>query len=59
MSIKVFSLGTIGVRHQIESYVREHGSELAIGGIMTAILVGVAALATGDVMQALARSGHH
>jgi hypothetical protein len=59
MSIKVLSLGTIRIKELTGSYIREHGSEIAIAGIMTTILVGIAALATGDVMHALARSGHH
>jgi hypothetical protein len=59
MSIKILSLGTIGIKELIGSYIREHGSEMAIAGIMTTILVGIAALATGDGMHALANSHHH
>ena len=58
MSIKILSLGTIGIKELIGSHIREHGSEMAIAGIMTTILVGIAALATGDVMHALARNSH-
>ena len=59
MSIKILSLGTIGIKELVGSYIREHGSEIAIAGIMTTILVGIAALATGDVMHAFASSRHH
>ena len=45
MSIKILSLGTIGIKERIGSYIREHGSEMAIAGIMTTILVGTAAAA--------------
>lgn len=57
MSIKI-RLGTVGIKGLIGSYIREHSNEIAIVGIMTAVLVGVTALATGDVMQALARGRH-
>ena len=40
MSIKILRLGTIGIKELIGSYIREHGSEIAIAGIMTTILVG-------------------
>jgi hypothetical protein len=46
-------LGTVGIKDLIRSYIREHSNEIAIVGIMTTVLVGVTALATGDVMQAL------
>jgi succinate dehydrogenase hydrophobic anchor subunit len=59
MSIKVLRLGTTGMKHIIGSYVREHGSEIAIAGIMTTVLVGIAALATGDIIQAFAHGAHH
>lgn len=58
MSLKFRSLGTTGTKDLITSYVREHINEIAIAGIMTAILVGITALATGDVMEALARNSH-
>jgi hypothetical protein len=54
MSIKI-RLGTVGIKDLIGSYIREHRNEIIIVGIMVTILVGVTALATGDVMQALAR----
>ena len=41
MSIKILRLGTIGIKELIGSYIREHGSEIAIAGIMTTILVGI------------------
>jgi len=53
MSIKL-GLKTTGMKHLVGSYIREHSSEIAIVGIMTTVLVGVAALATGDIMHALA-----
>jgi succinate dehydrogenase hydrophobic anchor subunit len=53
MSIKL-SLGTTGMKEVIGTYIREHSSEIAIVGIMTTVLVGVAALATGDITHALA-----
>ena len=56
MSIKITL--TVGIKDLIGSYIREHGNEIAIVGIMTAVLVGVTALATGDVTQALARARH-
>ena len=66
MSIKLPRLGTNGMKDVLRlrtngmkdvfgSYVREHSGEIAIVGIMTAVLVGVAALATGDIIQAFAR----
>ncbi|MFZ0328695.1 MAG: hypothetical protein WBP64_02630 [Nitrososphaeraceae archaeon] len=59
MSIKVLRLGTTGMKQIIGSYVREHGSEIAIVGIMTTVLVGIAALATGDITHVLATGRHH
>ena len=47
-----------GVKDLIGSYIREHSSEIAIVGIMTTILAGVAVLATGDGMQAFANHRH-
>jgi hypothetical protein len=54
MSIKLLRLGTIGMKDVVGTYVREHSGEIAIVGIMTAVLAGVTALATGDVIQAFA-----
>jgi hypothetical protein len=59
MSIKVLRLGTTGIKLAIGSYIREHGNEIVIAGIMTAVLVGVAAMATGDITRALAYGHHH
>jgi hypothetical protein len=56
MSIKILRLGTTGIKDILGSYLREHGSEIAIVGVMTAVIVGITALTTGDVMQALARN---
>ena len=39
----------------LESYIREHASEMVIVGIMFGISVSVAMLATGDFTEALAR----
>ena len=60
MSIKILRLGTTGIKQElIGFYIREHGSEIAVAGIMTTILVGIAALATGDITRALAYGHHH
>ncbi len=53
MSIKL-GLRTHGMKDLIGYYIREHTSEMAIVGIMTTVLAGVAVLATGDITQALA-----
>ena len=61
MSIKI-RLGTVGIKDLIGSYIREHSNEIAIVGIMTAVLVGVTALsywgchAGINSRQALARA---
>lgn len=57
MSIKL-TLRTAGLKDLIGSYIREHSSEIAIVGIMTTVLAGVAVLATGDFTQAFARHRH-
>lgn len=57
MSIRL-SLRTAGLKDLIGSYIREHSSEIAIVGIMTTVLAGVAVLATGDITQAFARHRH-
>ena len=57
MSIKL-SLRTPWLKDMIGSYIREHSSEIAIVGIMTIVLAGVAVIATGDITQAFARHGH-
>lgn len=57
MSIKL-SLRTAGLKDLVGSYVREHSSEIAIVGIMTTVLAGVAVLATGDITQAFAVRRH-
>lgn len=57
MSIKL-TLRTAGLKDLIGSYIREHSSEIAIVGIMTTVLAGVAVLATGDITQAFARHRH-
>jgi hypothetical protein len=44
-----------GLKNFVCSYIRGHSNEIAIVGIMSAIMIGVAALASGDVMEALAR----
>ena len=54
MSIKL-GLRTVGIKDLVGSNIREHSSEIAIVGIMVAILAGVTALATGDILQAFAR----
>ncbi|HEY7573398.1 MAG TPA: hypothetical protein VH796_18720 [Nitrososphaeraceae archaeon] len=46
-----------GLKNVLCSYIRGHSNEIAIIGIMSAIMVGVAAVASGDVMEALARGG--
>ena len=46
MSIKL-TLRTAGLKDLIGSYIREHSSEIAIVGIMTTVLAGVAVLVTG------------
>jgi hypothetical protein len=54
MSISFLSLGTIGMKNALKSYMREHASEMAIVGIMLGISASVAMLATGDIMEAVA-----
>jgi hypothetical protein len=44
-----------GLKDVVCSYIRGHSNEIAIVGIMSAIMVGVAVVASGDVMEALAR----
>ncbi|HEY7107892.1 MAG TPA: hypothetical protein VH415_00540 [Nitrososphaeraceae archaeon] len=56
MSIKILRLGTTGIKDILGSYLREHGSEIAIVGVMTAVIVGITAFTTGDIMQAIART---
>ena len=57
MSISILKLGTTGIKDEIKWYVRAHANEMAIVGVMIAIIVTVAILATGDITQALARRG--
>jgi hypothetical protein len=57
MSIKL-SLRTAGLKELMGSYIREHSSEIAIVGIMTTVLAGVAVLATGDITQVFAKHRH-
>jgi hypothetical protein len=57
MSISILKLGTIGIKDGFKWYVRTHANEMAIVGVMIAISVTVAILATGDITQALARRG--
>lgn len=59
MSIKILRLGTTGMKDIVGSYIREHSNEMAIVGIMTAVLVGITAITTGDIMTALAHSHRH
>ena len=54
MSIKL-SLRTPWLKDMIGSDIREHSSEIAIVGIMTIVLTGVAVIVTGDITQAFAR----
>jgi hypothetical protein len=54
MSISFLSLGTIGMKNALKSYMREHASEMAIVGIMLGISASVAMLATGDITEAVA-----
>jgi hypothetical protein len=61
MSINLLNLGTLGIKDVLKwdilkSYVREHGSEMVIVGLMFGISVGVAVLATGDITEAVARN---
>ena len=56
MSISILKIGTTGIKNSFKSYVREHASEIVIVGVMFAIGVGVALLATGDLSEAIARS---
>jgi len=51
MSISFLSLGSVGIRDLIRSYVVEHSSEMVIVGIVIAISAGIAFLATGDLTQ--------
>jgi hypothetical protein len=59
MSLNFKSLGRTGIKALVGSYIREHRSEIVIFAITTTMLVGVAALATGDITQALARGHKH
>ena len=59
MSIRFMGFGVGGIKDLVGSYVREHSSEIVIVGVMTAVLVGVTAVATGDILQALASSRRH
>jgi hypothetical protein len=54
MSISILKLGTTGIKDAFKWHVREHSGEIAIVGVMVAIGVGVALLATGDISQAFA-----
>ena len=56
MAISIPKLRTIGIRGTISWRLRNHASEIVIVGIMVTIVIGVAFLATGDVMEAIARS---
>jgi hypothetical protein len=57
MSISILKLGTHGIKDTFKWYVRAHANEIAIVGVMVAISVTVAILATGDITEALARRG--
>jgi hypothetical protein len=57
MSISILKLGTGGIKDAFKWYVRTHANEVAIVGVMVAISVTVAILATGDITEALARRG--
>jgi len=57
MSISVLNIRTIGIKNLVLSHLRERTSEIAIVAIVVTIIVGVAALAAGDIMEAVARSG--
>jgi hypothetical protein len=46
-----------GLKALVCSYIRGHSNEIAIVGIMSAIMVGITVLASGNVMDALARAG--
>ena len=54
MSINILNIGTTGIKDLVKSYVREHICEIAIIGITSAIVIGIAVLATGDISEAIA-----
>ena len=56
MSISILKLGTEGIKDAFKWYVREHSGEITIVGVMVAIGIGVALLATGDISEAIAGS---
>jgi len=57
MSISILKLGTAGIKDAFKWYVRTHANEMAIVGIMVAVSVTAAVLATGDITEALGRRG--
>jgi hypothetical protein len=55
MSISILTLGTTGIKDAIKWHLREHSSEIMIVGIMVTIGIGIGVLATGDIMEGLAK----
>jgi hypothetical protein len=56
MSISFLGLGTSGIKDTLKWHIRDHAGEMVIVGIMIGISVSIAILATGNMMDAIARS---